>query len=406
MLLAASNFAHTGKHNAKTMSSSPDFLQPVSLDTFFSTYWEKQPLHIERNSTSVEPLLSIASIENLLATQPLYFPGVQLTQSGKTIDVASYADAQNQILPLRLLDVHNDGATIVISQAQKLLGRLSDLCRQCTQHLQMRCQANIYLSAPGNQGFNAHYDTHDVFILQVSGSKTFNFYPSPVELPCPGELFDATRLTSSSIDESVVLSAGDTLYIPRGVVHDAIADDDSPSLHITLGVYPIIVRDVLQEAVERITLENKCFRESFAQLVASSKPLDATGLLVEQLSEKLKDPTLLEDIYSQFLDELALDTQQDCRGVLQAQLLSEIPLERCEKLTIRQNLLMSFEQTESGTKVRTFGQVFEFEEPVASLVALLCERGSLEMVELDILDLDQREALVARLLRENLIEVS
>lgn len=390
----------------KTMSSSPDFLQPVSLDTFFSSYWEKKPLHIGRSSTSIEPLLSAASIENLLATQPLYFPGVQLTQSGKTIDVASYADAQNQILPLRLLDLHHDGATIVISQAQKLFGALSDLCRQCTKHLQMRCQANLYLSAPGNQGFNAHYDTHDVFILQVSGSKTFNFYPSPVELPCPGELFDATRLTPSPIDESVVLSAGDTLYIPRGIVHDAIADDDTPSLHITLGVYPIIVRDVLQEVVERLTLENTCFRESFAQSIASSTQSDAAGVLVEQLGQALKNPALLNDIYSQLLDELAIDAQQDCRGVLQTQWLSEIPLERCAKLIIRQNLLMSYEQTESGIKVRTFGQVFEFAEPVAGLVALLCERGSLEMDELDILELDQREALVARLLRENLIEVS
>ena len=126
------------------MTSSPDFLLPVSLDEFFSTYWEKQPLHIERNSPPFGALLSAVSIEELLATQPLYFPGVQLTQSGKTIDVASYADAQNRILPLRLLDFHNDGATIVISQAQKLFGPLSDLCRECLKHLQMRCQANVY----------------------------------------------------------------------------------------------------------------------------------------------------------------------------------------------------------------------------------------------------------------------
>ena len=387
------------------MSSSPAFLQPVSLDTFFSTYWEKQPLHIERNNASFNGLLSTSDIENLLSTQPLYFPGVQLTQSGQSIDVASYADAQNQILPLRLLDLHNDGATIVISQAQKLLGPLSDLCRECLKHLQMRCQANVYLSAPGNQGFNAHYDTHDVFILQVSGSKTFNFYPSPLELPCPGEIFDATRLSPSPVDESISLSPGDTLYIPRGVVHDAIADQDSPSLHITLGVYPIIVADVLQEIVQRSTLENRCFRESFAQSAASSTGLDTVAVLVEQLGQSLRDPAFAQSIYSQLLDELALDTQQDCRGLLQAQSSLAKPLEHIEKLTIRQNLLLNVEHSENGIKVRTFGQVFEFEEPVAGLVALLCERGSLDAGELDALEVDQREALVSRLVRENLIEV-
>ena len=32
-------------------------------------------------------------------------------------------------------------------------------------------QINAYITPPENQGFAAHYDTHDVFVLQVSGSK-------------------------------------------------------------------------------------------------------------------------------------------------------------------------------------------------------------------------------------------
>jgi ribosomal protein L16 Arg81 hydroxylase len=32
-------------------------------------------------------------------------------------------------------------------------------------------QTNIYLSPPNAQGFGTHFDSHDVFVLQVAGSK-------------------------------------------------------------------------------------------------------------------------------------------------------------------------------------------------------------------------------------------
>ena len=34
-----------------------------------------------------------------------------------------------------------------------------------------------------------------------------------------------------------VLEPGDTLYFPRGVIHQAVTPEDTHSLHITLSVY-------------------------------------------------------------------------------------------------------------------------------------------------------------------------
>ena len=97
---------------------SPSFLVPVSLGDFFTHYWEKKPLHITRDGGELTELIDLPAIERLFSTQPLYFPGVQLTQSGKTIGVSSYADEQGAILPLRLFELHAQGATIVLSQAK------------------------------------------------------------------------------------------------------------------------------------------------------------------------------------------------------------------------------------------------------------------------------------------------
>ena len=40
-------------------------------------------------------------------------------------------------------------------------------------------QANAYVTPPQNQGFSAHYDVHDVFVLQIDGEKQWRIH-SPV----------------------------------------------------------------------------------------------------------------------------------------------------------------------------------------------------------------------------------
>jgi len=146
-------------------------LAPLSYTDFMSDYWEKSPLHISRSSeTHFATLLSTNSIESMLSTQALYFPAVQLTQSGQHIEISDYTDDTRRIQPHPLIEKHRDGATIVISQAHEKIPGLATFRRDIQNKLKLKCQTNVYLSPTGKQGFNAHYDSHDVFILQVSGS--------------------------------------------------------------------------------------------------------------------------------------------------------------------------------------------------------------------------------------------
>ena len=79
--------------------------------------------------------------------------------------------------------------------------------------------------------FNAHYDSHDVFILQVAGSKTFNFYGGGTAQPYAHDDFEAARHPCGESQQSLLIEAGDTMSISRGVMHDAVAGASS-SLHI------------------------------------------------------------------------------------------------------------------------------------------------------------------------------
>lgn len=394
-------------------TSTPSFLKPLTMQAFFEEYWEQQPLFISRTAPHFSTLIDISAIESLLSSQPLYFPGVQLTQSGRALSASSYTDEQNRILPLRLLELHQGGATIVLSQAQVLFPPLNELCREVMRTLKMRCQTNVYVSPPGNQGFNAHYDTHDVFILQVSGTKTFNFYPSSLVLPFAEEQFDPDTLVPADIDESIALSAGDTLYIPRGVVHDAVADAAEPSIHVTLGVYPVTMRDVLQEAVQLVAQRTPALRKSIDSFQIASCDESAQALpdhaarMMEEVVSAIREPEFVQQITAKFSDELSVSALQNCDGVSlrQAGVFSDIKILPDSRLRLRQEMLIDYQCEANGVKIRSFGQIVEFSEPFSDSVLQLLSTGELPVRELDRLSEDQRDALVARLLQENLIKI-
>lgn len=99
--------------------------------------------------------------------------------------------------------------------------------------------ANVYLTPANSQGFAPHYDDIEAFILQIEGKKRWKLY-HPLSV---GEILP--RFSSRNFNESeigkpfldVVLEAGDLLYFPRGVIHQACTIDDTHSLHLTLSVY-------------------------------------------------------------------------------------------------------------------------------------------------------------------------
>ena len=56
--------------------------------------------------------------------------------------------------------------------------KLAALCRAMEKAFSSHFQANVYLSPPNAQGFGTHFDSHDVFVLQVAGSKIWTLSSS------------------------------------------------------------------------------------------------------------------------------------------------------------------------------------------------------------------------------------
>jgi len=393
--------------NEKSQPSLDKVLSPLSETEFFETYWERSPVHIGRDDEShFAALLSVADIELLLSTQSQSFPSVQLTHSARPVSTSEYTDESRNIVAKQLVSRHHQGATLVISQAHEKFSRLGSFKADIQSALQLRCQTNVYLSPPDEQGFNPHYDSHDVFILQVAGSKTFNIYGGGVELPYSHESFQRDLHPCGVLQESIVLQPGDTLYIPRGVMHDAVAHDIS-SLHITLGIYPITLHDVMLEMVQRLGESDTRLRQSIPRSFVSGGNGDA-GRAHSEAGMVCRSPELTEKALHQavstLLDDVAMETAQNVVGAL-APTDGAQSVDAHSAVRLRTHKILGTESGLDGIRYRLRGQVIVFDRGVGEALQQLVKGDWLRVDQLSIASSQERLAVCRELINAGLLDV-
>ena len=123
-------------------------------------------------------------------------------------------------------------------------------CRHLEAFLGHPAQLNAYFTPRHSQGLPVHHDTHDVFVLQVSGRKRWLVSDPVWELPLKHQRYERAMGAPGETVLDVVLEAGDTLYLPRGWMHEALTSDED-SLHLTVGVNVVPWLDAVQAAVAR-----------------------------------------------------------------------------------------------------------------------------------------------------------
>jgi ribosomal protein L16 Arg81 hydroxylase len=243
------------------MPSFERLIAPVPAGVFFKDYYERKPLLIAgKDPAKFSSLLGIEAIDRYLASGAPCHPDVFLVDAARELKPADYAFPDSGLIDLpRAYQLFNSGATISLSQMHERVAELAALCRAMEHAFSSHFQTNIYLSPRNAQGFKTHYDSHDVFVLQVSGSKHWTLYDTLIELPLRGQGFDPEKHIPGPPTQELTINAGDVFYCPRGLFHSARATDEV-SLHITLGLIGKTWADVMVEAISEACLASPAFR--------------------------------------------------------------------------------------------------------------------------------------------------
>jgi cupin superfamily protein len=234
-------------------------LAPVPGEEFLAERWEKKPLVVPRAEEGrFDDLLSVTDVERLLTSGGLRFPGFRLAKAGAKLEVSSYTkDLSWRPSPFtgtadveRVLAEFEEGATIVLQALHLNWPPLAEFCRSLEAELGHPVQANAYFTPRSAQGLPVHHDTHDVFSLQVAGEKRWLVYQPAWELPLKHQRYKAETMGEPGDPVlDVTLQAGDTLYLPRGWLHEA-KTSETDSLHITVGVNVYTWTDAFRAALD------------------------------------------------------------------------------------------------------------------------------------------------------------
>ncbi len=227
-------------------------LAPVSVDDFVSRYWERGHVHVPATARGAEAAdipVTVAEVDAILASKAHRHPSISLTDAVREVESEEYTDADDVIETVRFMKRFSAGATIVINRLDESVPRVRQLCSDLESELGIHVQCNMYLTPRNAQGFATHYDNHDVLIVQCEGRKRWRLYDMPKPLPMRGERFNREETRAGALSTTFVMEPGDVLYVPRGLMHDAVNEGDDVSLHITVGFHAVRWTEVLLEAV-------------------------------------------------------------------------------------------------------------------------------------------------------------
>jgi hypothetical protein len=146
-----------------------------------------------------------------------------------------------------------------------------------------------------------HWDTHDVFAVQMQGRKAWQVFAPVVAQPLGQHRSFYYDIPKTEPLLSVVLEPGDVLYIPRGFVHQVRSPDDSDSLHLAIGVYTPTWSELVEVMLRRAQLQ-RGHEPAWRQTVDPTLDRDGVAQRVAGLLRELADtvagldgPALLED---------------------------------------------------------------------------------------------------------------
>jgi ribosomal protein L16 Arg81 hydroxylase len=380
-------------------------IAPTTAEEFLAAYWERKPLHVERGEAGrFDDLLSARDVERQVSEPGLRAPGFRLVKAGEKLDPRDYTkdlpwrpqpftgSADNLAVARQFVR----GATVVLQGLHLTWTPLALYCRSLEAFLGHPVQANAYYTPAQSQGLPVHHDTHDVLVLQVAGSKRWLVYDPVFDLPLKHQRYKAEMGEQGSTVMDVVLRAGDTLYLPRGWLHEALTSDED-SLHMTIGISVVTWLDAFRELLAEVE-DDVEFRRSV--------PRDGEGAaeLVERLAKRLGAEHVAEVMRAKFVGgrRPVLDGHLD-----DLRALGSVTAE--SSVLRRESVIGDLMEHEDGSLALVFeGRRVVFPAHARDeLEALVGSTGPVRLSELPgQLDGDGRVVLASRLVREGFLRVA
>jgi bifunctional lysine-specific demethylase and histidyl-hydroxylase NO66 len=294
-------------------AATPLFLAPHTPEEFFARYWDQRRLWIRRDDPKhFAGVIDLEELDRLVTSERLPPVNLSFEKDDRALPTSAYCKDTGVVDKARALALHQQGATLILRSVEQWSPALNRLRMMAEELFQFAAQVNVYFTPASEKSSAPHWDTHDLFVLQLEGKKRWRLFEGRRSYPLPQEQFRVGQDFVSADCEEIVLHPGDTLYLPRGVIHEPVAE--TYSAHVSIGVHTFRWYDLVDTALQFLAVrEGSPLRHTLPGWHRGGTPSADPRLIAELLT-----PEVLASAAADLRGRFAAGRRVDLQGHLLA----------------------------------------------------------------------------------------
>ena len=283
------------------MSQPLDVLGGMTAEQFLSEYWQKKPLLVRNAMPEIVSLLEPNDVMELALEE--HVTARLIKQKDRDPNQWSVKSS-----PLLKADFQKMPKlwTLLVQAVDHYSFDLSALWKKFPFIPQWRRDDIMVSYAPQGGSVGKHFDFYDVFLVQGYGHRRWQLgQMCDTETPfVPGQPLKLLPEIEVNFDE--VLAPGDLLYVPPGLAHYGVAEDDC--LTYSFGFRMPNISDMMDRVGDKFS-ENETLRNPLLDIIrdqvgaigeVSSNELE---YLKEHIMQQLHNSNVLEDAIMSLMSE-------------------------------------------------------------------------------------------------------
>ena len=213
---------------------------------FLTGYWQKKPLLIRNAWTDFPELIDLPRLTELAAREDVESRLIQHTNGKWLVE-------SGPLRPSRFDRLPDTDWTVLVQSVNQHVPHVADLLYQFNFLPWTRLDDLMISYAPAGGTVGPHYDSYDVFLLQVGGKKRWQISSDDA-----GNFVEDAPirvLKDFTSEQEWVLEHGDMLYLPPKYAHYGVALE--PGMTYSIGFRAPTAQEVVGKFLEHLQDELK-----------------------------------------------------------------------------------------------------------------------------------------------------
>lgn len=283
------------------MSQPLDVLGGITAEQFLAEYWQKKPLLVRNAMPEITGLLEPDDVMELALDENVT---ARLIKQ-KDRDPNQWSVKSSPLLKADFQKMPKLW-TLLVQAVDHYSFDLSELWKKFPFIPQWRRDDIMVSYAPQGGSVGKHFDFYDVFLVQGYGHRRWQLGQmcnAETEL-VPGQPLKLLPEMDVNFDE--VLTPGDLLYVPPGLSHYGVAEDDC--LTFSFGFRMPNVSDMMDRVGDKFA-ENEVLRNPLTDIIrdqisaAGEVTTNELEYLKSKIMEQLHNSNVLEDAIMSLMSE-------------------------------------------------------------------------------------------------------